>query len=231
MPTDSFILIVDDHPLYKHALANLLKVTFPEKKIYTAVSGEDALTIIEKVEANSDLEESLVIVDLTLPGISGMKLLDALRTQFTKLRTAVISGSDEILRVGACFDLGAFAYICKNAAPDAIVDLISKNLKSKEGKRIFLNMAGEISNENIPKTNLTVRQCEVLHLVCEGYTNKQIADQLKTVEATVKAHVSSIMNALRVENRTQAVLLAQKLGISDKDFLLHFGEAPTTETK
>lgn len=214
MNETSFVLIIEDHPLYKQALVSLLKMSFPEHEICAYNSAEDALEFLCQKD-NAAVSQSLALLDLTLPGLSGLELINKVHNDYPDLQIAVISGSDEQIKVGACLGAGARAYISKNTPPDRIVDLIGRALRSGLQKQTWVNISGTQNLDNIPKIHLTTRQIEVLTLVCKGFTNKQIADQLETVEATAKAHVSAILRELGVDNRTQALLVAQKLGFHD----------------
>ncbi len=110
---------------------------------------------------------------------------------------------------------GVRAFISKNTPPDRIVDLIGRALRKGLSEQVWLTIDGQQNLNNVNRIHLTARQLEVLSLVCKGYSNKQIADHTKTVEATAKAHVSAILRELGVENRTQALLVAQKLGFKE----------------
>lgn len=214
MNEHSFVLIIEDHPLYKQALVSLLKMSFPEHEIMAFNSAEEAQDFLSK-RSNQSISNSLALLDLTLPGLSGIELISRIHHDYPDLQIAVISGSDEAVKVGACLGAGARAYINKNTAPDRIVDLIGRALLSGLAKQTWLNITGTQSLDNIPKIHLTVRQIQVLVLICKGFTNKQIADELETVEATAKAHVSAILRELGVDSRTQALLVAQKLGFHE----------------
>jgi DNA-binding NarL/FixJ family response regulator len=212
MNEPSFVLIIEDHPLYKQALLSLLKLSFPEHTVVAYNSAEEAFGFL-KTQSNSVISSSLTLLDLTLPGQSGLELLGHINHEYPDLQIAVISGSDERVRVGACLGAGARAFISKNTPPDRIVDLIGRALKEVLSEPIWLSANGPQNLKDVPKIHLTSRQIEVLGLVCRGLTNKQIAEKMETVEATAKAHVSAILRELGVDSRTQAVLAAQKLGL------------------
>jgi DNA-binding NarL/FixJ family response regulator len=214
MNEPSFVLIIEDHPLYKQALVSLLKMSFPEHEICAYNSAEEALGFLAE-RGNDAISRSLTLLDLTLPGLSGLELIGRVHHDYPDLQIAVISGSDELVKVGACLGAGARAYISKNTPPDRIVDLIGRALRNGLQKQTWVNIAGTQNLDSIPKIHLTARQIEVLTLVCKGFTNKQIADQLNIIEATAKAHVSAIFKELGVVSRTQALLAAQRLGFKE----------------
>jgi len=212
MSQPNFLIIIEDHPLYKQALINLMKLSFPDQEIQGFSASEEALEFLSK-QSNTKISNSLALMDLTLPGLSGIELIHKTISLYPDLQVAVISGSEDKVLVATCLGAGVRAFISKNTPPDRIVDLIGRALRKGLIEQTWLNDKGTQSIKDIPRIKLTARQLEVLRLVCRGYTNKQIADHLETVEATAKAHVSAILRELDVENRTQAVLLAQNLGL------------------
>ena len=215
MSETNFLFIIEDHPLYKQALISLMKLSFPEQDVRGFSSSEEAFEFFSN-QSNTSLSNSLALMDLTLPGLSGIELIHKTTQSFPDLQVAVISGSEDKYLVGTCLGAGVKAFIVKNTAPDRIVDLIGRALRDGLPEQTWINANGVQNLNDIPRIKLTSRQLEVLRLVCKGYTNKQIADHLETVEATAKAHVSAILRELKVENRTQAVLLAQSLGFEAK---------------
>ena len=212
MSMKSFILIIEDHPLYKQALLNLLSLSFPDEEIVGYLQVEDAYDFLKSKSAEVK-ERSIVLLDLSLPGLSGLGLIDKIHSEHPELQIAAISGLDDELHVGACLGAGVCAFISKNTPPDRIVELIGRVLRKELTDQVWLTIDGQKDLRQVLPIHLTGRQLEVLGLICKGYTNKQIAEHTQTVEATAKAHVSAILRELRVENRTQALLVAQKLGI------------------
>ena len=212
MSDSNFLVIIEDHPLYKQALVSLMKLSFPDQEVLGFSTSEEAIEFLSK-QSTSRLSGSLALMDLTLPGLSGIELINKTAQLFPDLQLAVISGSEDKFIVGTCLGAGVRAFISKNTAPDRIVDLIGRALRRGLADQTWINANGVQNLKEVPKIKLTSRQLAVLRLVCRGYTNKQIADHLETVEATAKAHVSAILRELDVENRTQAVLIAQNLGL------------------
>lgn len=211
MQDTPFVLIIEDHPLYKQALISLLRISFPETLVVGCSDASEAFEFLQK-QKNDTISRSLMLLDLTLPGLSGLELISKAHSDYPDCQIAVISGSDDAVRVGACLGAGVRAFISKNTAPDRIVEVIGRALRGKITEPLWINESGNQSLDNVPRIHLTARQVEVLNLVCRGLSNKQIAEQLDTVEATAKAHVSAILRELQVDSRTQALLVAQKLG-------------------
>jgi DNA-binding NarL/FixJ family response regulator len=214
MSEPSFVLIIEDHPLYKQALMSLLRLSFPENNIAAYNQAEEAYEFLTAQTAEVKAR-SVALLDLSLPGLSGLELIAKIHSEHPELQIAAISGSDDAMRVGACLGAGVRAFISKNTPPDRIVDLIGRALRKGLSEQVWLTIDGQKNLSEVTRIHLTARQLEVLSLVCKGYSNKQIADHTHTVEATAKAHVSAILRELVVENRTQALLVAQKLGFKE----------------
>lgn len=214
MSGQPFVLIVEDHPLYKQALISLMRLSFPEVLIAGGGSADDALTFIAQ-QPGEWVQRSVVMLDLSLPGLSGLELVDKVHSEYPDIQIVVVSGSDDPLRVGACLGAGVSAFVSKTTPPDRIVELIGRALRARLTEQQWLSADGPKGLDGLHRVHLTSRQVEVLGLICQGFTNKQIADQLNIIEATAKAHVSAIFKELGVVSRTQALLAAQRLGFKE----------------
>ena len=213
MAQDSFVLIIEDHPLYKQALVSLLKLSFPDSDIVGANTAEEAFAYLG-AQSHKIISKSVILLDLNLPGLSSLELIDRIKSDYVGGQILVISGSDDPMRVAACLGAGVSSFISKSTPPDRIVELIGKALRGSLTEQSWISIEGPKSLDHLPKIHLTSRQVQVLQLVVQGMSNKQIADELETTEATAKAHVSAILKMLNVDSRTQAVLVAQKLGFT-----------------
>jgi len=212
MSNESFILIVEDHPLFKQALGGLLRVGFPDAEVVTASNSQEAFAFLDR-QSKAALTRSVMLLDPGLPDISLPELLNALKERFSKLPTLIISGSDDPLVVAICLGSGMKAYISKLVPPDRIVDLVGRALRADIDQPVWLTIDGHQNLDDLQKVHLTARQLEVLYFVCQGLTNKQIAEKLDVNEITVKVHAGAIFKELGVSSRTQAILAAQRLGL------------------
>lgn len=209
------ILVVEDHPLYRQALERILGVSFPQASVLARRTGEEALEILALQPAET-IRGAVLLLDLSLPGLSGLELLDKVLAGFPELQVVVISASDDPLRVGACLGAGISAFVSKAAAPERIVDLVGEALRAPLREQVWLGADGPCDVESLKRIHLTARQLQVLALICRGMTNRDIASALDIIEATVKAHVSAIFKELGVVSRTQALLAAQRLGFQER---------------
>ena len=203
------VIIVDDHPLFRAALKQALSGAFKGIKLDEAGT-LDAVTA--HLDRDSDVD--LILLDLKMPGVQGLSGLMFLRAQYPAVPIAIVSASDEPHIIRRALDLGASGFIPKSLAVDAMRSAIATILEGgvwapeglgatqadREGDALALRVA-----------TLTPQQMRVLMMLKEGLLNKQIAFQLNVSEATVKAHVSAILQKLDVGSRTQAVIAAGRI--------------------
>ncbi|APV36732.1 response regulator [Acinetobacter soli] len=212
------ILIVDDHPLFRHALIQAVRYSLPQAQIYETAAVNE---FYERLESGA--EPDLVLLDLNLPGASGFSALVHVRAQYSSLPIIVVSAHEETSIIQRAIAHGAMGYIPKSAHPSHIGEAIRHVLEGE----IWLppNLPNNLSFD--PRAadetelaeriqSLTPQQFRVLMMVAEGLLNKQIAYELDVSEATIKAHVTAIFRKLGVQNRTQAVLAINALNIEDK---------------
>jgi DNA-binding NarL/FixJ family response regulator len=205
------ILVVEDHPLYRQALTNLIKVSLPDVELQSTNSAEEALTALSK-KSKKELADWIILLDLSLPGLSGLSAVHAFAEVAPSSNLVVISATDDKLQVSACIGSGAIAFISKSTPPDRVTEFLGRLLREKLAHPELITNQGNENIANLKPIRLTPRQIEVLLLIFQGKSNRDIAQALDIIEATAKAHVSAIFRELDVVNRTQALLAAQKLG-------------------
>jgi DNA-binding NarL/FixJ family response regulator len=204
------VIIVDDHPLFRAALKQALAGAFKGIKLDEA-GALDAVT--ELLDRDGDVD--LVLLDLKMPGVQGLSGLMFLRAQYPAVPIAIVSASDEPHIIRRALDLGASGFIPKSLAVEdmrrAIAAILEGGVWAPEG----LGPGGAPDSEGDALAQriatLTPQQMRVLMMLKEGLLNKQIAFQLGVSEATVKAHVSAILQKLDVSSRTQAVIAASRI--------------------
>ncbi len=204
------LVIADDHPLFRDALRLAVATVLPSAKIDEAGSFDELTALLTKV---SDID--LILLDLTMPGISGFSGLIYLRAQYPAIPVVIVSASDDIGTIRRSLDFGASGFIPKRFGVDTLRDAI---LKVMDGD-VWIPSDVDLSSADDPDmtrlrdrlVTLTPQQVRVLMMLSEGLLNKQIAYELGVSEATIKAHVSAILQKLGVESRTQAVIAAAKI--------------------
>jgi DNA-binding NarL/FixJ family response regulator len=208
---DYRFIIVDDHPLFRGALGQALQASFAEAEILEAGSLDE---LTGKLEGADDID--LVLLDLAMPGVHGVSGLLYLRAQHPEVPVVIVSASDDAATIRQCLDCGASGFIPKSQPVERIRDAIRRII----GGEVWLppdvdlsRLPSQESTQLIARlSTLTPQQVRVLMMLGEGLLNKQIAFKLGVSEATIKAHVSAILQKLGVESRTQAVIAINKIG-------------------
>lgn len=195
------LLIVDDHPVYRDALGDKFCSEFDKWKLPIKLAADTAegLQILNTLSDH----EWVVVLDILLQGLSGEDAIALFKSQSNVKHVVAISGLDEKEWKNRALSSGASAFISKNNVSQFICDQVKELMDMPS-----YPMAA--STEAIQEFRLTSRQREVLDLIAIGHPNKIIADRLAISEQTVKIHINQIFRELKVFNRTQAVLKAQK---------------------
>ncbi len=215
------ILVVDDHPLIREALQQLLHALDSAIELIEAQSSSEAL---EQARLNPDT--SLILLDLALPGVDGFETLRQLRDGFPTIPVVVLSASEEPDIVVQAIDAGAMGFIPKASSSPLLVQALRLVLSGGTYLPAEILRRGVAGTAAAPRgvrrpfalrhpheIGLTERQSQVLKLLLQGKPNKLICKELKLAENTVKIHVTAILRALGVTNRTQAVVAAGRLGL------------------
>jgi DNA-binding NarL/FixJ family response regulator len=204
------LVIADDHPLFRGALREAVSGLFSRADISEAGSFEEVAKLLDR---GGDID--LVLLDLTMPGVRGFSGLMYLRAQYPSVPIVVVSANDDAAVIRRCMDFGASGFIPKTLGVEAMRTAIARVLAGGVWTPPDVDAEGKSDAETSKLVQrlatLTPQQVRVLMMLSEGLLNKQIAFELKVSEATVKAHVSAILQKLGVESRTQAVIAAAKI--------------------
>ena len=194
------VLLADDHTLFREGLRLVLEslVNGPLE----IVEANDYLQALALVSKDSCIEIGLI--DLNMPGMDRFDGIASLKSASDDLQVIVISASNDTDDVRRAFECGASGFVSKSASSAAMIQAIRLVL---EGETFFSPPIPILDESAI---NLTPRQRDVLAMVREGKSNKEIARDLHLAEITVKLHVTAILRVLGVENRTQAAIFAAK---------------------
>jgi DNA-binding NarL/FixJ family response regulator len=203
------LVIADDHPLFRGALREAVGGLFERVDIAEAGSFDDVAKLLDD---SGDVD--LILLDLTMPGVRGFSGLMYLRAQYPSVPVVVVSANDDPSVIRRCMDFGASGFIPKTLDIDGMRKAIASVLKGGvwTPPDIDLDAGTDAETAGLMSrlATLTPQQVRVLMMLSEGLLNKQIAYELSVSEATVKAHVSAILQKLGVESRTQAVIAAAR---------------------
>ncbi len=204
-------IIADDHPLFRGALRQVLS-SLPEEAEIIEVGDFDAAKKL--VVERDDID--LLLLDLTMPGGTGLSGLVTLKALQPALPIIIVSATDDAATIRHAVELGASGFISKSASMEAIGEAVHAVLAGDiwTPSDIDLDQAHDPEIEALINKirTLTPQQTRVLTMLGEGLLNKQIAYELNVSEATVKAHVSAVLQKLGVDSRTQAVILLSRIG-------------------
>lgn len=223
------ILVVDDHPLVREAMAQLVTRLGVAVQVMEA---QDCMSGVEIAHAHPDLD--LVLLDLNLPGLRGIPALERFRRDYPATPVVVVSMFRDRETVTEAIRHGAMGFIPKSAGRETIVSALRLVLSGAVyvPPEVALEAApaddalhaGIGHSRSAAALGLTPRQGQVLALVMKGRANKEICRELGLAERTVKAHLTAVLNALKVTSRTQAVIAANRLGLDAEALLFAAAE-------
>jgi DNA-binding NarL/FixJ family response regulator len=212
-------IVADDHPLVRQGVRMVLETEFADSRVIEAADLDAALTAVVSRPG------ALLLIDLDMPGMDGVESLRALRQDFPQLMMAVLSGNSDRTMIIDALNAGVNGYILKASPPEELLYAVSTIC----GGRIYLtDVLSKFSHQAAPAAarpaepdsesgqdipTLTPRQREVVAWLMKGHSNKQIARDLNIGEGTVKIHMAAILRSLGAQNRTDAVMIAARLGM------------------
>lgn len=209
------ILLADDHPLFREGLKPVLEKLDKGVELVEAMDYPSAFDLMHRVgHINGGVD--LALLDLYMPGMDGLEGVLRFRAAFPDTPVVVLSASEQTENIHKLLSAGALGYLTKAASSETIISAL--RLVMSGGVYVppqLLDPQGNAPNlpDPLRHTALTTRQIEVLRELAKGLTNKQIAKALDVTEGTVKIHMASVFRILKVQNRTEAVLVAQKMGL------------------
>lgn len=198
------ILIVDDHPVVCTGLTSMLSAQPGMEVLGAASGGEEALDLIRR------LQPSIILLDLRMPGMDGVGVLNALKGVETPPRVIVLTSFEKEEDIYRAIRAGAHGYLLKDATKSEMIAAISAVVAGK--RYIPRHIAARLA-DRMMRSDLTGRELQILELLAEGSTNKQIGTILDISDNTVRNHVNNIMDKLQVSDRTEAVVTAMRSGV------------------
>ena len=213
------ILVVDDHPLIREALKQVLSTLDSDIQVLEASSAKEGFAVSR---AHPDLH--LILLDLSLPGEDGLESLPLFRERAPQVPVVVFSAHDDPDIVKRAIDAGAMGFIPKTSSNALLVNALRfvlaggvylpiEVLRQQAAETGGFADSAPGGSSGLRDLGLTHRQTQVLALLVQGKSNKLICRELKLAEGTVKVHVAAVLRTLGVANRTQAVLAVSRLGI------------------
>jgi DNA-binding NarL/FixJ family response regulator len=207
------LVIADDHPLFRGALREAVVGLFKRVEIIESASFDD---VVRLLETGADVD--LILLDLTMPGVRGFSGLIYLRAQYPSVPVVIVSANDDPAVIRRCIQFGGAGFVPKTLGIDMIRTAVTRVLDGGIWMPPDVDVVAAPDPESADLVtrlgSLTPQQIRVLMMLSEGLLNKQIAFELNVSEATVKAHVSAILQKLHVESRTQAVIAAAKIELA-----------------
>ena len=203
-PAKIRVLIVDDHPIMRFGIAAIIEATPDMTTVAQAGSGEEAVELFD-----AHLPD-ITLMDLRLPGMSGVEAIRTLIARHKDAKFVVLTTYEGDEDIHQALEAGARSYIIKGMPHDALINALRRVYT---GGRFLPAPVSRALSSRTPNSDLSAREREVLKLIANGKSNKEIASDLGIAESTVKCHVSVILMRLTVSDRTQAVVTALQRGL------------------
>ncbi|MBE2293596.1 MAG: two-component system response regulator NarL [Phycisphaerales bacterium] len=206
------ILVVDDHPLMRKGIVQLIAMEPSLRLIGEARDGQQGVELAHR------LQPDLILLDLNMHGLSGMEVLKAIKAADLDTRVIILTVSDSEEDVVTALRLGADGYLLKDMEPEEVLHSLKVAAQGRTalGERVTAILADALRRESQPKplneVKLTEREREILALIAVGDSNKLIARKLKITEGTVKVHVKHLLRKLDLASRVEAAVWAVRHG-------------------
>lgn len=207
-------LIIDDHPLFRRGVVQLLAMAPDFKVVGEAASGE------EGIELALSLKPDLILLDPNMKGLNGIETLQAMRDKEVDARIIILTVSNNAEDLVGAIRAGSDGYILKDTDPEEMIRLISESMQGKNA--ISAELSGLLANvlrqeavyENRTQAGLTERELGILKCLAHGMSNKLIARELDIMESTVKVHIRNLLKKLKFRSRVEAAVWAVSNHIS-----------------
>ncbi|EHR52199.1 response regulator containing a CheY-like receiver domain and an HTH DNA-binding domain [Saccharomonospora marina XMU15] len=205
------VLLVDDHAVVRRGLTAYLDMVDDITVVGEAKDGRDALRYL----AESAVRPDVVLMDLLMPGIDGVEATSVIARDYPGVAVVVLTSFGEGERVRAALEAGASGYLLKDAEPEEVADAVRAAMRGETrlSGRVARCLTRELSAPGSGLAALTSREREILKLVAQGCSNREIAQRLTISERTARTHVSNVLAKLQLASRTQAALLAIREGL------------------
>jgi DNA-binding NarL/FixJ family response regulator len=206
------VLVVDDHAVVRRGLRSLLTSKYQIEVIGEASDG------VEAIDRARELQPDVILMDMLMPRKNGLEAIAEIKRETPGSHIIVLTSYSEDIQIVAAIKAGAAGYVLKDASPDELVHTIhsaylGKLTLSADMFQLVISASNGASSKRALNASLTEREVDVLRELARGGSNQQIADALSVSTATVRTHISNILSKLELENRTQAALYANEVGL------------------
>lgn len=213
------VVVVDDHPFFRKGLCDVLMREPDIDVIAESGDGQEALDLLTKITPN------VVLMDVNLPGLNGLQVTHQLKNRRPEINVIILTAYDDEEQIYHAIRIGASAYFAKDVAPSQLLDTVrtvaqgyyviaNQRMTPEQAELWLLELYRRygIKPEDTTFSPLTTREMEILELIIQGLSNKEIAYRLDISQQTVKNHVTSILAKLNLSDRTQAAIYALRHG-------------------
>ena len=198
------VMLVDDHPMLRLGVSAIVNAQTDMRVVAQAETGQQAVEMFDRQSPD------VTLMDLRLPGMSGVEAIRAVRAKHQRARFVVLTTYDGDEDIYRAIDAGARGYLLKGVSHDVLIDALRR---VHSGERYIPQPIAHMLAERPAHCELSPRENDVLALIVRGKSNREIASELNISEATVKCHVTAILGRLGVSDRTQAAVAAIQRGI------------------
>lgn len=200
------VAVVDDHPLVRQGLRRLLEMEHDLEIVGEAGSAAEAYELV------SEKSPDVVVLDLNLPGHNGIQVTRELKSLKIRIGVVILTVHDDSGTLAAALKAGADAFCPKGDDPAIVVEAIRRAAVGQKS----LPPSGTASPRPERPSSLTIREAEILAMIAQGLSNRQIGERLFISEKTVRNHLSHIFEKIGVQDRTQAALYSIQSGLADR---------------
>ena len=199
------VMIADDHPALREGLSALLERQADLQVVAMAADGEEAIALV------ATHQPDVILMDLRMPRLEGADAVAAICTQWPEARIIILTTYDGDEDIYRALRAGAKGYLLKDAPCE---ELFTALRQVHRGQKYIMSQVAQKLTDRFQSSELTDRELEVLQLLVQGNTNRDISAALRVAEGTVKFHVRNILDKLGAGDRTQAVTIALKRGLA-----------------